>query len=242
MTGISSEIVGLVYQLLPGFIAASVFYALTSYLKPPPFERIVQALIFTVIVKVFVIGVREISLIIGSSGWLLGSWTSDGELATSVFIALLLGLFLSLCVNNDFPLSRLRKWKKNSDLKITQKTLHPSEWYSAFEQWEGYVALHLTGGRRLYGWVTQYPDNPEAGHFLVKEASWLLDDGTEAPLHAVEGLLIRSSDVELVEFMKPAGELSISSEELERVQSILTSAQSERTKDNGDELPKATSK
>ena len=49
MNWASSEIVGVLSFLLPGFVAAAIFYSLTSYPKPSPFDRVVQALIFTVI-------------------------------------------------------------------------------------------------------------------------------------------------------------------------------------------------
>ena len=45
----SSEIVGILTFLLPGFIAAEVFHSLTSHPKPGVFDRIVRALIFTLI-------------------------------------------------------------------------------------------------------------------------------------------------------------------------------------------------
>ena len=55
MEGISAEIVGVIYQLLPGFIVAWIIYGLTAHLKPSSFERIVQALIFTVFVRTIVL-------------------------------------------------------------------------------------------------------------------------------------------------------------------------------------------
>ena len=51
MNWASGEIVGVLSFLLPGFVAAAIFYSLTSYPKPSPFDRVVQALIFTVIGK-----------------------------------------------------------------------------------------------------------------------------------------------------------------------------------------------
>ena len=57
MNWASSEIVGVLSFLLPGFVAAAIFYSLTSYPKPSPFDRVVQALIFTVIGKAITDGV-----------------------------------------------------------------------------------------------------------------------------------------------------------------------------------------
>ena len=58
----SGDIVGVLTFLLPGFVAASILYSLTSYPKPSPFDRIVQALIFTVIGR----AIRDCILLLGS--------------------------------------------------------------------------------------------------------------------------------------------------------------------------------
>jgi len=44
---LSSEIVAVLVFLLPGFLAASIYFAFTSHPRPGEFGRIVQALIFT---------------------------------------------------------------------------------------------------------------------------------------------------------------------------------------------------
>ena len=51
MNWASSETVKILAFLLPGFVAAAVFYSLTSHPKPSQFERVVQALVFTAIVQ-----------------------------------------------------------------------------------------------------------------------------------------------------------------------------------------------
>ncbi|WP_425032221.1 hypothetical protein [Pelagibius sp.] len=54
MDSINEDIVGLLQYLLPGFLAAWVFYGLTAHQKPSQFERVIQALIFTLIVQAIV--------------------------------------------------------------------------------------------------------------------------------------------------------------------------------------------
>lgn len=55
MTGIpDSDIVAAIYQLLPGFVTAWIFYGLTAHPKTSPFERVIQALIFTLFVETIV--------------------------------------------------------------------------------------------------------------------------------------------------------------------------------------------
>jgi hypothetical protein len=221
METLSSDIVGVIYELLPGFISAWIFFGLTAYLRPSPFERVVQALIFTVIVRAIVIVLRE-GLFWGSRFIAIGTWDTESELLWSVFIAVLFGVFLSWCVNNDFPFVVLRKDgvekcrgvvlrvnKVVSKLNLTNKTLHPSEWFSFFANQERFVVLHLVGERRLYGWVEQFPDNPNSGHFILTEPEWLLDDGQRVRLHSVEKLCLNVKDVEWVESLKQADEITV---------------------------------
>jgi hypothetical protein len=40
------DVVSLLFQLVPGFIAAWILYGFSSYPKPSQFERLVQALVF----------------------------------------------------------------------------------------------------------------------------------------------------------------------------------------------------
>ena len=47
----SSEAVAVLTFLLPGFVAAAVFYSLTSHPRPNNFGSVVQALMFTIVVQ-----------------------------------------------------------------------------------------------------------------------------------------------------------------------------------------------
>ncbi|MDG5816472.1 hypothetical protein QA601_15350 [Chitinispirillales bacterium ANBcel5] len=215
MENLSSEIVGIIYQLLPGFISACIFYVFTSYLKPAPFERIIQALIFTALTKALLILTKSVFFI--SERFIsLGEWSSNKEFVLSIVFAVLLGIGLSWCVINDFPLWVFRKdgpqrcknpctrfvVKILSKLNLTNKALYPSEWYSFFKNSEYYAVLHLDGERRLKGYLWQFPDSPESGHFIVIDPSWLLDDGTIVPVVSVEKVLISSTEVLRVELIK----------------------------------------
>lgn len=50
----SKEVVLVLVYLLPGFLAAWVFYGLTSHPKPSQFERVVQAVIFTFVIQTLI--------------------------------------------------------------------------------------------------------------------------------------------------------------------------------------------
>jgi hypothetical protein len=65
MGDVPEEVATLIYHLLPGFVAAWIFYGLTAHPKADHFERVVQALIFTVIARGITIVVRHTLLLLG---------------------------------------------------------------------------------------------------------------------------------------------------------------------------------
>ncbi|MDE0029800.1 MAG: DUF6338 family protein [Deltaproteobacteria bacterium] len=191
----SSEIVGVLSFLLPGFVAAAVFYSLTSYPKPGPFDRVVQALIFTVIGKTVTEGLFFVGSIGADDPW-RGNW----ELLVSVMVAVVLGLLTAYCINWDTLHRLLRR------LGLTRETSYASEWYSAFSRHcDCYVILHLKGERRLYGWPEEWPSRPDEGHFRIAEAEWL-DAKERIPATGVSAILIPAEQVEIVEFLRESQE------------------------------------
>lgn len=177
-----SELIDLLGYLLPGFVAASIYYAFTSHVKPSAFERVVQALVFTIVVEA----------ILGVAGALGCPWTDS--VALPVAVAGILGLTVSAAVNHDLA-HRLFRW-----LGVTRETSHPSGWYSAFARYQdSHVVLHLVGERRLYGWPSEWPTSPDQGHFRISEAEWL-DGNNRSP--AGHALLVQVEDVNMVEFVR----------------------------------------
>ncbi len=69
--------------LLPGFITAAFLYSLTPAPRPIPFERIVQALIFTMVVQGGVMGVQSSLVEMGTRVGTIGEWTTEVGLAWS---------------------------------------------------------------------------------------------------------------------------------------------------------------
>lgn len=51
MNWVSSEAIAILSFLLPGFVSVAIFHLFTSHPKPSEFERAVQALIFTILVR-----------------------------------------------------------------------------------------------------------------------------------------------------------------------------------------------
>ncbi len=190
----SGELVGALAFLLPGFVSAAIYHALTSHPKPSAFERVILALIFTAIVQAVEVALDA-----------RVSWNPLWSMGTAVVVALI----VVLAVNNDIAhsilrrLTRLfRKLPRMGQFSITRQNSYASVWDSSFARYDGcYVVLHLTGQRRLYGWPDEWPSDPERGHFRITQGEWLTYGGSR-PLEGVVGILVPGSEVEMVEFLR----------------------------------------
>ena len=192
MSWASSEVVNVLTFLLPGFVTAFVFHSLTSHPRLKEFDRVVQALIFTILIQ----AIGEAILGIGRLFKAGSLWSENLEVLVLVLIAIALGTISVFVSNNDFLHRFLRR------VALTRENSYPSEWYSAFHiNSKCYVVLHLQGGRRLYGWPEEWPSQPEHGHFRIAEGEWL-EDNKRIPMDGVVAILISVNEVEMVEFLE----------------------------------------
>jgi len=194
MPELAKDTVALLSFLLPGFIVAWVLYALTSHPKPSQAERVIQALVFTLFVKVLVVGEQAALEFVGR--WFsLRAWDQGAELLASLTTGLGLGLVAAWVVNRDQLHQRLRK------LGISSRSSHPSEWCDVFTRYPLFVVLHYKDDRRLLGWPEIWPSDPERGHFFVVLPQWV--HGPEPmKLEGTEGVLVDVRDIKHVEFVK----------------------------------------
>lgn len=227
----SKELIGIISYLLPGFLAAWIFHGLTAHPKAQPFERVVQALIFTAILQGVVSIVRWFFLLAGHVA-VVGEWTENVNLVWSLLWAVVLGVAAAGIANNDVIHNwlRFRDWRLRKAALTggdrqwawTHRTSHPSEWFSAFSHHNRrYVILHLKDGRRLLGWPDEWPDTSDRGHFVLSECEWLLPTGERAPFHQVESMLIPATSIEFVEFLKYDSEVKASEVELRETEALL---------------------
>ena len=194
MPDVPNETIELLQYLLPGFLASWVFYGLTSHLKPSQFERVVEALIFSLIIKTTAVPTKFFLLLIGNV-FALSSWNSSSELITSVFLAIFVGFLLSY-LNIKGSIYRLF-----SSFGFT-KTSDPSEWYGTLSKHEWYVVLHFKDEKRLLGYPKVWPSDAEKGHFYIMQPAWLNADDSTVDLEGCNGLLINTTDVRWVELVK----------------------------------------
>lgn len=197
MSELSKEVVALLQYLMPGFLVAWVYFGLTLHVKPQQFERVVQALIFTLVVQVFVTLEEWLFISIGEMTITFGQWTDNSALFASLITAVAVGIVLSVAVHKDIFYTIGRR------IGITNRTAHPSEWAGVFHNRKNYIILHMKDDLRLYGWPHVWPSDSKTGHFFVTSPSWQYSDGESQALDSTEGILVDTSQIKWIEFIKP---------------------------------------
>ncbi|PIF37857.1 hypothetical protein CLV01_3364 [Delftia sp. 60] len=193
MPELSKDVVALLQYLAPGFIVAWLFYGLTNHVKPSQFERVVQALLFTVVVQLVVVLIKKVAHLLGEY-WYIGEWTDDSSLAASVLSAAIFGLLMAWLYKSDYLYGFLRY------LGFTTRSGFPNEWYAAMATKTCYVILHMKDKTRFLGWPDRWPSDRN-GFFYLSQVVKETEEG-EQDLSNSEGVLLDASEVSYIEFLK----------------------------------------
>ena len=219
---VSQETAAILNFLLPGFVAAAVFYLFTPHRRTTEAtERTIEAFILTGIIQFCVLLTKTVALLIGKV-FALGPWTENSSLGVGLCLALMAGFGFAFCANNDLPHKWLRalpdngkkqrflRWlgKRLKGKCLTKETTLPTEWCNAFNASDDrFVMLHLKNGLRMYAQLDEWPNYPDKGHFVVLAPEWLDRDNGSTLLDGVHKMLIPVEEVGIVEFMKNADEM-----------------------------------
>ncbi|MGR2663093.1 DUF6338 family protein [Chromobacterium haemolyticum] len=171
MPELSKDLLVLLQYLMPGFLSAWVFYGVCSYNKPSQFERVVQALIFTFVIKALVLLFETLLLFVGKY-YSIAKWSSGVELFYSIFFAVLFGFVLAYFVEMDGFHRLLRSFK------ISNKSGYATEWVQAFNLYKRYIVINFSDGRRLIGWPMIWPTDSSSGHIFLTDYQWLFDQSS----------------------------------------------------------------
>jgi hypothetical protein len=87
----SKSIIDVLVYFLPGFVTAALVYNLTPAVRSIPFERVIQALIYTILVQALVIVLRSLLFAVARANRPIGVWTTEVALIWSLAIAIMLG-------------------------------------------------------------------------------------------------------------------------------------------------------
>lgn len=185
--------------LLPGFVSVGVIEILCVRKSKDAFERVIEALIFTMLNLAGFLIVRALLELYPNIRFDHVEFLTPGNVGLMAFCSLAIGVGLAAEINHEWILGVL-----NNRVHLTRKTAKPSTWNETWTHAQKFVVVHLDDGRRIYGWPTFYSDSPEERALFLEDASWLDDDNKlineAAPISV---LLDKHSGIKLVEFLEP---------------------------------------
>lgn len=189
--------------LLPGFLSAAILNGLTVRRERTQLEKIVEALVFS-----FVLYALWTSLVLQQPLTIHSEKVEDKVTRYSISLepadvlwlfglAVGFGLLMSLLVTNDIP-TKLLRW-----LRITHVSTRSSVWGDVFIDIKKYVLVEFADGRRILGWPRYVSDTPDEASIFLEKASWVLDDGSEVPIHGPGILITKHMPIQSVSFLEP---------------------------------------
>lgn len=184
--------------LIPGFIAAAFLDLLIPKKKSTELGRIVEALIFSMIIY-------TIYLFVFAQGHPVALNVKDG-LTTYVFdlraflwlfaLSIAIPIGISYFIVHDWHMWILRK------IGATNRTAKNCVWFDTLSNRKGYIVIDFENGRRICGWPTYYSDNPKDGYIYLSDASWINEKNEYENIDA-EGILITPEQkIESITFLK----------------------------------------
>jgi hypothetical protein len=181
---------------------------MTAFPQKSEFDKVVIALVWTVVINIAVGLLRSFLTFIGRY-WSFGEWSIQSDMVCSMVFAVVISITWAGLYNHNTIHSFLSHKHKFLP-KITNRTSYPSEWFGTFSETEAYVILHFRDGKRLMGWPREWPNDAKNGHFVLEDASWLAVDEngqqTETRLLNVKKIMVDTTEINMVEFLGVLGE------------------------------------
>ena len=196
-----AEALGILLVLLPGFASAYLVHLLAARRKQSELDKVVEALIFSLLLYLLTLPFFRYSLpiawhsVAGEHGELSQIFIVWPHLLALAVLALILGALYAASINHDWLIAPF-KW-----LRISERSARSSVWNDVFSDLRGYVQVGLSGGRSIIGWIRNYSDEDETHVLFLEDAAWVDDDGNETPIRGAGVLLTKDSGIEYVMFL-----------------------------------------
>jgi hypothetical protein len=201
----TTEALGVLLLLLPGFSCAYLIQRLAVRPKQTELDKVIEALLFSFFFYLITSPFFSYSLPL--------SWqkkTAEGieqytfqlnwrYLAVLAALALASAILYSANLHYDWLLRLLRK------LRFTQRTARNSIWNDAFQDISSsFVLVQLSGDRAVIGYLRYYSDEPEDASLFLEDAAWIVDEeGTQNEIDGPGILLTKQSGIESISFLNP---------------------------------------
>lgn len=203
------EALGIFLILLPGFTCAYVAQYLSVRRKQTEFDKVVEALLFSVILYVLTLPMFGNTLPV--------SWTSSTadrdqylisiRLSQLLVLALgsgVLGILYAANINHDWMMKLFRR------VGVTERTARSTIWNDVFQEIGGSVQVGLTGEIKVIGYLRYYSDEAEDSSMFLENAAWIDKDGKTTPITGPGILLTKAVGIEYVLFLDSGSpELSV---------------------------------
>jgi len=200
----TTEALGVLLLLLPGFSCAYLVQRLAVRPKQTELDKVIEALLFSFVLYLIASPFFSYSLPLSWQMKAAGgveqytfqlNWP---YLAVLAILALALGILYSANLNHDWLLRLLRK------LSITQRTARNSIWNDAFQDIpSSFVVVQLSRDRTVIGYLRYYSDEQDDASLFLEDAAWIIDpDGTQSPIDGPGILITKQAGIESVSFLK----------------------------------------
>jgi len=199
------EALGVLLVLLPGFACAYIVQFLAVRRKQSELDKIVEALLFSLVLYVITLPLFGRTLPISWQS--LSSSRQDvyqilvdyNHLAALAGLAIILALLYAANINHDWLMKAFR-W-----MRITERTARSTIWNDAFQEIGGFVQVGLSGERKVIGWVRDYSDDATEPSLFLEKAAWIVKqaDGAETEITIDDPgiLLTKETAIEYVIFL-----------------------------------------
>lgn len=201
-----AEALGILLLLLPGFAAAYLVQLLAARRKQSEFDKVVEALIFSLVLYLLTLRFFGYSLPIA---WHPGDAKHPNEwqiliiwphLLTLAILAVVMGALYAASINHNWLTAPFR-W-----LKISERSARSSVWNDVLSNLKGFVQVGMSDGRSVIGWLRKYSDEDDSHALFLEEAAWIDSDGKEVPIHGPGILLTKNLGIEYVMFLGSGGQ------------------------------------
>jgi hypothetical protein len=199
------EAFGLLLVLLPGLLCAYVVQTLAVRRLQTELDKVVEALIMSLLLYVFTVPFFGYTLPISWHELTPGSNTFKiavawGQLATLSATSLVLGALYAASINHDWLLRFFRF------IHVTERTSRSTIWNDVFQQIGGWVQVGLSGDVIVSGWLAFYSDEAEESSLFLEQAAWIDKAGKERLIDGPGILITKEVGIEYVVFLRSRSE------------------------------------
>jgi hypothetical protein len=195
------EAFGLLLVLLPGFLCAYTVQSLAVRRKQTEVDKVVEALIFSLILYLATLPWFGYTLPIS---WHEASQNSNsflislrwGQLCVLTLASILLGVIYAANINHDWLLRLFRL------IRVTERTARSTIWNDVFHQIGGWVQVGLSEGAAVRGWLAFYSDEAEDSSLFLERAAWVGENGAISNIDGPGILITKEVSIKYIVFLR----------------------------------------